>query len=132
MLSLLEHWAELIRAAGEAIVIAGVLALIVDRPLKRALLREAAQGIFKHMLGFDHQPEIKERLQEIALETRLFVRRKYVHLTIEALDNHLVRTTANAEVDLVNPSSTPQPFEQLMQFECAEEATSLGMGLICS
>jgi hypothetical protein len=38
---------------GEALIIAGVLTFVVDPFLKRRLLKEAAQGIFEHLIGFD-------------------------------------------------------------------------------
>jgi len=124
--------AEVVRAFGDAAVIAGFLALVVDRPLKRRLLAEAARGIFKHMLGFEQQPQIRDRLEKIALQTKLFTRNRHIQVKIEPAEMGSVTVTVRTEVDLVNPSPTVIPWEQYMAFERAERATALGMGLLCS
>jgi hypothetical protein len=59
---------------GEAVLIAGVLSLVVDPFLKRDLQREASLDIFHHMLGFDQQPEIKDRLKDLICKTVLYRR----------------------------------------------------------
>src|SRR5438876_247655 len=46
---------------GEAAVIAALLMFLVDPFLKARLLKEAARDIFEYLLGFDHQPPLKDR-----------------------------------------------------------------------
>jgi hypothetical protein len=67
---------EITSALGEALLIAGVLTLLVDPFLKARLLREASRSIFEHMIGFDNEPQLRERIRNIAFETKLY-RRDY-------------------------------------------------------
>jgi hypothetical protein len=60
------------QSLGEATIIAAILILFVDPMIKGRLLREASQGIFHYLLGFDHRPEIKERLKTLVFDTKLF------------------------------------------------------------
>jgi hypothetical protein len=62
----------LLTPIGEALLIAGLLALIVDPVVKRHLLKEASKGIFHYMVGFDQRPEIRERLKTIVFNTKLY------------------------------------------------------------
>ena len=57
---------------GEAAVIAALLMLLVDPFLKARLLKEAARDIFEYLLGFDQQPQLKERLKRSVFDTKLF------------------------------------------------------------
>ncbi len=68
-----DPWASPVGKLGEAFLIAGVLALAVDRSLKRELLVDAARGLFVHMLGFDQQPAIKQELAKITFTTKLYI-----------------------------------------------------------
>jgi hypothetical protein len=73
----------LVFAVAEAFLIAGILALAVDPLVKRDLLREASRGIFVHLLGFEHHPQVKDKLKEIIYGTRLLRNRVELVVTVE-------------------------------------------------
>lgn len=77
-----------VSSAAEALLIAGLSALGVDPLLKRDLLREASQGIFKHMLGFEHLPEVKDKLEQSVRETKLIRKSIDLRCEIEPRDGH--------------------------------------------
>lgn len=122
---------ELSYALGEALIIAGVLSIAVDRPLKARLLKEASRGIFKHMIGFDPQPEIKDELEKIVFrDSKLLCKRRTIRFQIEPLDPGQVRVSVETSVDVETPGATAATYEQYATFERAENATIHRMSLI--
>jgi len=113
---------EIGRAVGEGLFIAGVLALAVDPFLKRRLLHEASRGIFKHMLGFDHEPEIKDRLEEIVFKTKLYARDRRIRCKIEPLetDKSKVRLTVTQSWSVDNPTFKSISYPVGLAFEQSE------------
>jgi len=117
---------------GEATVIAGVLSLAVDPLLKRSLLKEASQGIFHHLVGFDQQPEIKDRLKELVFKTILFRKDFRITCTILPLSENKVRLNVSHTGELVNPSNYPQEFRQYLALEKSVNPTISGISLLSS
>lgn len=70
-------------AVADALLIAGILALCVDPLLKRDLLTEASRGVFFHILGFDHHPQVKEKLKEIVYGTKILRTKMHSTVTVE-------------------------------------------------
>lgn len=91
---------------GEALFIAGILALLVDPFLKARLQRDASRSIFEHMLGFDHEPELKAKLRSIAFDTKLY-RRDYkleCDISMPNQESGKVQLDLNGEYELLNAS----------------------------
>lgn len=131
----LQGWpvvAELVKAAGDALIVAGVIAATVDRPLKKWLLHEASRGIFKHMVGFDPQPEIKDELERIVFrDTKVLCRRRNIRFRIEPSDAGTVRVTVDTSVEVETPGATAvNGFQQFATFERAENPTMHRLSLI--
>jgi hypothetical protein len=127
-----EPTADLVKAMGEALTVAGVLSVAVDRPLKKRLLQEASRGIFKHMVGFDPQPEIKDELERIVFwDTKVLCRRRNIRIGIEPSDAGMVRVTVDTSVDVETPGATAVTgFQQFAAFERAENPTMHRLSLI--
>ncbi len=89
---------------------ASILTLTVDRLVKFRLLREASKSIFEHMIGFDHEPELREELRKIALDTRLYQRDYRFTCHIEEGENGMVLLTLTKEVEVVNQSMRPESY----------------------
>jgi hypothetical protein len=100
----------------EGLMVAGILSLFVDPLLKKRLMKEASQGIFHHLLGFDQQPEIKERLRDLAFKTTLF--RKDLRVSSRIV---LVKEGVKVEIELssemINPTNRTESYRQYLAFE---------------
>jgi hypothetical protein len=121
----------LVLGLSEALIIAGLLALIVDPLLKRNLLVEASKGIFIHLLGFEHHPQVKDKLKEIVFKTTILRTRLQTVLTVEPqADGFLL--TVEYESDLINPTNTPISYEPSIEWDMAHKPQLPRMSLTSS
>src|SRR5271163_4569909 len=111
----------LVAAIAEALVVAGVLALIVDPFLKRALLVEASRGIFIHLLGFEHRPEVKDKIKEIVFETKLLRRTADLRCVIGERNDGSFDFTVDYDSEVINPTNTPLDYFPWMEFDKAHK-----------
>jgi hypothetical protein len=114
---------------GEAFLIAGLLVLFVDPMLKRRLLREASRGIFHYLLGYDQQPEIKERLRRLVFDTKLFRKNFHVHCVLTP-ESAKMRLDMDVSFEIFNPTELVQTYIHATQFEKVERAKSHVMALV--
>lgn len=102
-----------------ALLIAGILTLFVDPFIKKLARREAARDIFHHILGYKLPPAIREELERIVKDTKLY--REEVKERIEmSEDGPLVVFDVEMEFFVVNPYRHDLCFEPLIQFESGE------------
>jgi hypothetical protein len=111
-----------ISTAADAVLIAGILALAVDPLMKRDLLAEASRGIFVHLLGFEHHPQVKDKLKQIVFETKLLRNRLSNNVTIEPLNDGFL-ITVDYETEIVNPTNTTIPFEPFIEWDASHRPT---------
>lgn len=121
--SLLGEIPRLVGATGEALVVAALLGGMVDSFLKERLLREISTNVFEHMLGFDQQPEIKERLREIVTETKLYRRNGEVHWTMGEEQDGLIPVDLSIAYDVINPTPKEIPFSPGFACKTSEHPT---------
>jgi hypothetical protein len=115
---------EIVKGLGEALIVAGALSIAVDPFLKKRLLHEASRGIFKHMVGFDPQPEIKDRLEQIVFkDSKLIRRRQNIRVSLGPTEDHKVLVTVETHVELETPSQSNVEFQHFLAFERAENPT---------
>lgn len=102
-----------------ALTIAGILTATVDPFIKRQARREATLDIFHHMLGYSLPPVIRERLQQIVKDTRLYREgvTEYIEMTEEG---DLVKFDVQMEFEVVNPTPHTLDFDPILQFEKGE------------
>jgi hypothetical protein len=107
---------------GEALVIAGILALLVDPFLKARLQRDAARSIFEHMLGFDHEPELKAKLRDIVFNTTLYRRdfKLCCDITSATDSPEMVQLFLTSEYEVFNPSLEKKRYQVPLKFVSAE------------
>ncbi len=121
----LKAWAPMpiVESAGEATFIAGLLSLAVDPILRARLLKEAANDIFHHILGFNQQPEIKDRLHDIVTNTKLYRKdfRMRIKFSESGDDVHLHLAY---EFCLLNPTNQSQEFTQHLAWEEGERPSN--------
>jgi hypothetical protein len=111
------------------LIVAGILVLLIDPFLKERLLREASEGIFHYLLGFDQQPEIQERLKKIVFTTTLF--RKNFHVKCVLIpENDKMRLDMDVSFDVFNPTDQIREYIHASQFENVEHPKSHVMALI--
>ena len=116
---------------GEAAIIAALLVLLVDPFLKARLLREAAQDIFHYLLGFDQQPQIKERLKRLVFDTKLF--RKNFNARYKLVpERDLMRIEFDYDFELINPTEEVIEFPLKIDFEKAENLRLDFLSLVSS
>lgn len=89
--------------------------MFVDPILKERLLREASRGIFVHMIGFDHEPQLKERIKSIAFETRLYQKDYRLTCAIESLGSD-VKITMSKELEIFNQGLDKRQFRPGWRF----------------
>lgn len=118
-----------IHALGEATFIAGLLALCIDPYVKRSLIKEASLGIFHHLIGFDQEPEIRERIREITTDTVLYRHNCELDCKIES-HNSAVRLNVECRFEVINPSNKTMYYAPKLQFEVCEKAEVYEMSAI--
>jgi hypothetical protein len=118
-----------LHSLGEAVFIAGLLVLFVDPMLKGRLLREASRGIFHYLLGFDQQPEIRDRLKSLVFDTKIF-RRNFYAKCVFAPQNDSMILDLDCSFEVVNPTNEAQRFRHVVQCERVEKPTIHLMTLI--
>jgi len=116
------HWNhyQLVKDLGDALVVAGILALVVDPYLKHRLVKEASRGIFIHLLGFEHHPQVKDKLKKLVFETKLLRKRFDLRCKIIPLDVDGYELRVETDAEITNPTHTPEPFIPNLGFEMAE------------
>ncbi len=115
----LMYWStspEFLHALGEALFIAGFIALVVDPFVKQRLLREASKDIFHHLLGFGLPAEIKERLKRIVADTELYRQNMKTTCSFSYVANEVL-IDVEQEFEVVNPTTIRIPFRHELQFE---------------
>ena len=105
---------------GEALIVAGVLSFAVDPFLKRRLLVEASRGVFIHLLGFEHHPQVKDRLQRVIFETKLLRKSFDLRCKIEPSDGHYI-FTVDYDMEVINPTNTPLKYGPRLEFDRAHK-----------
>ena len=131
--ALMHYWGTipLVYGLAEAVIIAGVLAVFVDPLMKQSLLRQASRGIFKHLLGFDQRPEIKEKLQDIVFNTKLFRKSCDLRCSVETQSDHF-RFTVEYDSEIINPTHNACDYIPRLEFDSAHEAAVLSMSFTSS
>jgi hypothetical protein len=107
---------------GEALMIAGILAIAIDPLVKGKALRSATRDIFHHMLGFKLPLKIQDKLQEIVLETKWYRENTTMYYTISEVGEFL-RFDVEMEYEVVNPTQHTRAFRAELQFEAGEQPT---------
>jgi hypothetical protein len=117
---------ELAKGIGEALIVAGTLSFGIDPLLKRDLLEEASRGIFIHLLGFEHHPQVKDKLREIVFGTTLLRAKCDIQCWIEIKDDSFL-FTAEYTQELVNPTNNPIDYQQSVEWDMAHKAKMIEM-----
>jgi hypothetical protein len=105
---------------GESLLIAGLLALVVDPALKREFLKEASKGVFHLMLGFDQPAEIRERLRDIVFDTKLYRESFEIKCRIARQADGTAKLYFESSYYVVNPTPEDQKYCHRVQFEEGE------------
>jgi hypothetical protein len=84
--------------------------MFVDPFLKGRLLREASRSIYVHMIGFDHEPELKNRLEQTIFQTKLYRRDCRMDCTISAGKPGWVDLVLETVFEIINQSLEDQPY----------------------
>jgi hypothetical protein len=129
----LERWIDSLRpivaSISEAFIVAGILALAVDSALKRDLVKEASKGIYGYLIGFDQEPQLKEKLKEIALETKIYRRDFRMKVHIEPVSK--TETTLHLAIDykVRNASMWPVYYQHTMSCDEFEHPVFRSMSI---
>jgi hypothetical protein len=113
---LLEAFSELLFGLSEALMIAGVLALLVDPFLKAEIIGDVARGLWVYMIGYEHQPEIQQRLEAIAFNTKIYRYDYRLRVRIESLNKEETRLNVALDYKIKNVSTGPA--EYLFRISC--------------
>jgi hypothetical protein len=109
---------ELVRGFGEALFIAGFLALTVDLFVKQRLAREVSQDVLAAALGYHLPIEIREEIREIA-SFKIIRRDVDVVYRINPYEssNEYVWVESELEFDVENLTDSSEPFSHLIWVE---------------
>lgn len=110
------------RAVGDALVIAGILALTADRLIKERFLREVSRDVSKYLIGYDLPKEIQDKIHELmgTALVRLNCQLKY---SLSRGPEGYVGLVAEFTYEVKNFSSQVQEYSQYVAFEKHEEPT---------
>ena len=120
---------EILNAVADGAIVACLLALLVDRFLKQRLFKDVSRGLFAHMIGFDHEPELRAALKSIALETYLYQRDYRLTCHIDELQNG-VKLTLSKEVDVVNQSLEKRTYNAGWRFTESDQPSDCKLTVI--
>jgi len=104
-------------SVGEALIVASVLGLTVDRYIKQYLIRKASKDVSKYLVGYNLPEEIKARIQAL-MGTALIRRNWQIAYTLDPLpltDEVIIDVRYTFELE--NVSNTVQYYEQGFQAE---------------
>jgi hypothetical protein len=113
---------EFVRAIGEAMFIAGFLAVTVDRYVKWYLLREVTQDISKYLIGYNLPTEIQGRIGEL-MATAIIRREFEQHYILERDESGTMRLTTEFRYTLMNCANSAREFTPRIDFEKHEAPT---------
>jgi len=116
---------ESLLALGHALVIAGLLALTVDRFVKQRLVKEVARDTARFVVGYELPEELRQRIQDL-LRTAL-VRTNYLATYRLRTTEQGIELEVETSWNIENYSSVPQPYTQEVILERHERATSLSI-----
>jgi hypothetical protein len=122
---------ELAKGISEALIVAGVIAGLVDPLLKQEFLREASRGIFIHLLGFEHTEEVKAKLQDLIFETKLIRKSLDLHCTVGQRDGYF-EFTVELDSEFINPTHLPIEFTPSLEFDKSHNVEVLDMSFTSS
>jgi len=109
---------ELIASGCHALIIAGVLALTVDRFVKWRLLRELTKDVSQFLIGYELPAEIRDRIHDL-MGTSL-VRHNYEQRHSLTIESNRVTVEVEGSWYVVNYSSTPRPYLPELRFHSTE------------
>lgn len=105
---------------GETAILAGLLVLLVDPFLKARLLKEASKDIFHYLLGFDQQPEIKDRLKSLVFDTKVFRKGFHMRCTFVPVEDAM-RLELECDFEVINPTNEIHRYSHAIQCEKVEK-----------
>jgi hypothetical protein len=97
--------------------------------LKGRLLREASKDIFHYLLGFDQQPEIKDRLKRLVFDTKLF-RKNFNMKCVLIPSGESMRLELECDFEVVNPTNESHKYSHCVQCERVEKPSAGLMTLV--
>lgn len=121
----------LISALADALFVAGLLTLLVEPLFRREFLAEASRGIFIHLLGFEHRPEVKEKLKEIVFNTKVLRKNFDVRCAVEPRDGYF-EATVEYDSEIINPTHAPAEFTPYVEFDMAKKVEILSLSFTSS
>jgi len=111
---------EVVRALGEALLIAAFIAATVDRYAKDRILREITKDVSKYLIGYNLPPKVQDRIKE--LMGTAIIRRDYRHTYIfERTDGNSLKMTIRGEYTIENCTNSDQPYTPRLDFEPHEQ-----------
>ncbi len=122
------EWKDLASEAGGALIIAFLLAVLVDAALKEELLTEFARDVSGHIIGNLLPVKLRKHLVDY-LEMTLVRDNWRITYTLMPCDTeHYVQVTVSSDYEMENRSSDEQPFEFVIKVE--KSWFSVGQNLI--
>jgi hypothetical protein len=123
------HLPEVPLKLADPLMIAGILALVVDPLLKRQLLREVSQNAFAHLIGFDHEPELKQRLRSMVFDTKLYRKDLYLDCEVRPCDSGAT-LTIKSRCEVLNQSLEPQSYAPYWEFDETDSPFGCSLSVI--
>jgi len=108
-------------------MIAGLLALTVDRFVKERLLQEITRDVSKYLIGYQLPDKIQDKIHEL-MATSIIRTRFEQRYRLVPLENGMMRVEAEMSYDLENFSSSEQRYTPHLWFRKHENATVIDFG----
>ena len=119
-----ERTSKIIEAIGEALLIAGVLALTVDRYIKHKLAEEVAHDVARIAFGFHLPPEAEAIFKDITTGWRLFRENLVITWSISRIpSSHLLKVVVHFCFEIRNIGTSEEPYKQSVFVEDHDNPT---------
>jgi hypothetical protein len=118
---------ELAVSVSHALMVAGILALTVDRYVKHRLLKELATDVSKYLIGYELPREVQDRIHDIMATSVIRFNYEQRYRLFEDTDGE-IKAEVQLSYDVENWSGTPRWYTPELHFGKHERATVVEVG----
>src|SRR5690348_2466318 len=106
----------LLQSIGEALIVAAILGITVDRYIKEFLVRKASANLFKYLVGYKLPEPIQNRLRDLMATS--FIRENYqATYTLTPASGDQVILDVRYQFDLKNVTTAPKDYVPRLELE---------------
>jgi len=124
-----ESWPlhEVVTTLAQALIVAGILSLVVDRFVKQHFLREVTTNAFHYLIGYDLPTQMIDSIKSLTRTT--IVRSRFcLDYRFEAYEGEKLKGVVSIDYEVENYSTDPELYTPVVAVEVVENPTFLELG----